>query len=164
MSTTPGRNYLETKLSPEEWFLKNPPQEWRNIDGPIAYYTKKCSFELVSRSPAVDMAPDFQYALLKGSSRYTPGRYMLRVVLPWTIFTLGAATLFFWAFVWHYLWRVSNEELPQIRIFFDREGSGRFLEERTKVSAFGLEVPMVHPKTGQTGWTGVPESYYQNVT
>jgi hypothetical protein len=58
---------------------------------------------------------------------------------------------------------VGNEEFPQIRIFFDREGSGRLLEERTKVSAFGLEVPMAHPETGQTGWTGVPESYYQNV-
>ncbi len=118
-------------------------------------------FELVSRTSQIETQITGQgYATLDARSRYTPRRYILRTVLPWTILTLGVA---FPIFIWHYMYKSLEERYPRITIRANPDGSGTFFEERGKTGSMILSEPMTHPETGQTGWSGCPDDYYRNI-
>jgi hypothetical protein len=57
-----------------------------------------------------------------------------------------------------------SERYPGITIEPNIDGSGTYLESRQKTGSMliGGE-PMVHPETGEVGWSGLPDEYVQNV-
>ena len=157
----PAKPWHKTRLTAEQWFLRNPPHVWRTLDAAVEHYMAS-GFELVARTPRIETELTGEgYAILTARSRYTPKRYFFRTVLPWTIVTLGAALPIF---IWHYIYKSTEERYPSITIQANPDGSGTFLEERQKTGSMliGGE-PMVHPETGQTGWSGCPDDYYRNV-
>jgi hypothetical protein len=105
---------------------------------------------------------------LRAKSRYASGiddiipslRYLLRTVLPWTVFTLGLALAYLIPRYVHMV--MGGEQYPAITIKPNPDGSGTYLEERSKGNALTGK-PMVHPEMGETGWSGCPDEYFRNV-
>ncbi len=165
----PAKPWHKTRLSAEEWFLQNPPHVWRTLEAAVEYYMAS-GFVLESRSsPWETELTGEGHADLRARSRYSSGlaeglipslRYLVRTVLPWTVFTFGAALM---VLVPRYIHMVmGGEQYPHVAIRANPDGSGVFLEERRKGN-FLSGKPMVHPQTGQTGWDGCPDDYYRNI-
>jgi hypothetical protein len=86
----PAKPWHKTRLTAEEWFLHNPPHVWRTLEAAVEHYMAS-GFEVISRTPRIEAELTGQgHAILIAKSRYTPRRYILRTVVPWTILTLGA--------------------------------------------------------------------------
>ena len=49
----PAKPWHKTRLTAEQWFLRNPPHVWRSLDDAIEHYMAS-GFELVSRSPQME--------------------------------------------------------------------------------------------------------------
>lgn len=132
----PARPWHKTRLTAEEWFLRNPPHVWHTLDDAVEHYTAS-GFELLSRTSRIEAELTGEgHAILNAKSRYTPRRYIVRTVIPWTVLTLGAALPIF---VWHYMAKSMNERCPSITIESNPDDSGTFLESRQKTGSMLIE-------------------------
>ena len=116
--------------------------------------------ELESRTPRIEAEITGEgYASLRARSRHSSEidpiipswRYLLRTVLPWTVFTLGAALVVLMPRYIHIV--MGGEQYPAITIKANPDGSGTFLEERRQGDIL-MGKHMVHRETVETGWSG----------
>lgn len=118
---------------------------------------------IVTRTPQIEAEMTEQgYAVLNARSRYASVK---RYLLPYDI---ALDHPYLWPgdplFIWHYMHKSVSERFPSIDIRSNRDDSGTFIEERQKTGSMLIEgEPMVHPETGQTGWSGRPDDYPQGI-